>query len=70
MIGAPSVEGPRTQWSSTLQFLQSVIVTLIGGEGTSKKKKEIRDMHYKMRLVLMPQVITETRVLSHYVRYR
>ena len=38
MIGAPSVEGPRTQWSSTLQFLQSVIVTLIGGEGTSKKK--------------------------------
>ena len=38
MIGAPSVEGPRTQWSSTLQFLQSAIVTLIGGEGTSKKK--------------------------------
>ena len=69
MIGAPSVEGPRTQWSSTLQFLQSVIVTLIGGEGTSKKR-EIRNMYYKMRLVLMPQVITETRVLSHYVRYR
>ena len=39
MIGAPSVEGPCTQWSFTLQSLQSVIVTLIGGEGTSYENR-------------------------------